>query len=260
MDPSAQAVLVRHRVRAGHGADVADATPLSWLVADLMTMKAVVARATTVFGLTVVTAVLSWALSPVPPANPGRACVLAGGAAVVVAVLVLIQCRLSRPFAVLTLGYGMAQGVFLGVLSETASTYVSGVFVQLVLGTMAAFAGVLVAYPARWIRMPDRGHGFVCAAVLGVIMLIVADVLLSPFLGAEGLGFRSVFGGVTFGVMGIVVATPFIAVCFKQVEYGITHGAPRQESWAAAFGVTLTLVWLYVETLRLITLVPAEDV
>ncbi|WP_257039766.1 Bax inhibitor-1/YccA family protein [Streptomyces sp. OV198] len=137
---------------------------------------------------------------------------------------------------------------------------VSGVFVQLVLGTMAAFAGVLVAYPARWIRMPDRGHGFVCAAVLGVIMLIVADVLLSPFLGAEGLGFRSVFGGVTFGVMGIVVATPFIAVCFKQVEYGITHGAPRQESWAAAFGVTLTLVWLYVETLRLITLVPAEDV
>jgi uncharacterized YccA/Bax inhibitor family protein len=255
MDPPAHAVLVRHRVEVGHEADGADATPLSWLVADLMTMKAVVARATTVFGLTVVTAVLSWTLSPVSPANPGRACVLAGGAAVVVAVLVLLQC-LSRPSAVLTLGYGMAQGV----LSETASTYVSGVFVQLVLGTMAAFAGVLVAYPARWIRMPDRGHGFVCAAVLGVIMLIVADVLLSPFLGAEGLGFRSVFGGVTFGVMGIVVATPFIAVCFKQVEYGITHGAPRQESWAAAFGVTLTLVWLYVETLRLITLVPAEDV
>jgi uncharacterized YccA/Bax inhibitor family protein len=226
-----------------------------------MTMKGVVARSTLAFGVTVLMAVLSWTEPPVPPTNVGRSYAIAGGVGAVVAVLVLLQRRMSRPSAALTLVYAVAQGVFLGVLSNTASTHVSpGVFVQLILGTMAAFAGVLVAYSSHWIRVPHRWYGFVCAAALGLFVLLVADVLLSPFLGAEGLGFRSVAGGVVFGVAGIVLATPFIAVYFKQVEGGITHGAPRQESWAAAFGVTLTLVWLYVETMRLVTPVPAEAI
>ncbi|MGW3635868.1 Bax inhibitor-1/YccA family membrane protein [Streptomyces sp. NPDC005122] len=97
----------------------------------------------------------------------------------------------------------------LGVLSNTRSAHLSlGVFVQFVLGAMAAFAGVLTAYALRWIRVAHRWYGFFCAAA-GVLLLNVADILLFLFLGADGLGYHHVAVGVLRGVMGIAPATPF---------------------------------------------------
>ncbi|MET8783608.1 Bax inhibitor-1/YccA family protein [Streptomyces sp. NPDC004589] len=233
---------------------------LPQLVADLMTMKGVLARTCVAFALTVLMTVLSWTVPPVPPTSLGRSYGIAGGAGTVAAALVLIQCRRSRPSPGLTLAHAVAEGLFLGVLSNTVSAHVSsGVFVQFVLGTLAAFGGVLVAYALRCIPVARRWYGFVCAAAVGLSLLITADLLLSPFLGADGLGFRSVAAGVFFGVAGVGLAVPFLALHFRQVEDGLTHGAPRQEAWAAALGLTLTLVWLYLETLRWMGFVPTED-
>ncbi|MER6062337.1 Bax inhibitor-1/YccA family protein [Streptomyces sp. NPDC001792] len=125
---------------------------------------------------------------------------------------------------------------------------------------MAVFAGVLVAYRLRWIRVTRRRSGFVTASAAGMILLMVSDVLLCPVIGADGLGFHNAGLGVCAGVAGIALAAPFLALHFKQVEDGVTHGAPREDAWLAAFGLTLTLVCLYVETVRLLTLVPEDDV
>ncbi|MFJ9558852.1 Bax inhibitor-1/YccA family protein [Streptomyces fuscichromogenes] len=262
-DTLAEPVFLRDRIGVGCGTGRTGepgSPPLPQLVADLMTMKHVLTRTSAAFALTVLMAVLSWAVPPVPPTSPGPSYGIAGGAGAVVAILVLVQCRSRRPSPGLTLAHAVALGVFLGVLSNTASAPASpGVFVQLVLGTTAGFAGVLVAYALRWIRPAHRWYGFLCAAALGLLLLILADVLLSPLLGAEGLGFHSVAAGALCGVTGVAVAVPVLALHFGQVEEGLTHGAPRQEAWAAAMGLSLTLAWLYVETMRLVALTPAED-
>lgn len=225
-----------------------------------MTMGGVLTRTLPAFGLTVLMTVLSWTVPVVAPTDLGRSYGTAGGAGVAAAVLVLLQCRNRRPSATVTFAQAVAVGVFLGVLSNTLSAHLApGVFVQFVLGTMAAFAGVLAAYALHWIRVANRWYGFLCAAVVGLLLLAAADVLLSPLLGADGLGFHSPYAGVLIGVAGIGCATPFLALHFRQVEDGITHGAPRRESWAAASGLALALVWLYVEAARLLTVMPADD-
>ncbi|MFI5998392.1 Bax inhibitor-1/YccA family protein [Streptomyces sp. NPDC051362] len=261
-DPLVPVTVGRHPFGAGQVAEATggpELTAMPHFVAGLMTMSGVLARASLTFGLTALMAVLSWTVSPVPPTSLGTSYGVAGGAAVVTAVLVFVQRR-SRPSPSMALLHAAFQGVFLGMLSNTASTQVApGVFVQLVLGTMSAFAGVLMAYRLRWIGVVQRWYGFVCAGTLGLLPLTMADIALSPVLGAERLGFHSVTIGCLLGATGVGMATSFLALHFKQVEDGITHGARQQESWAAAFGLTLTLVWLYVEAMRLAALVPAED-
>jgi uncharacterized YccA/Bax inhibitor family protein len=230
-------------------------------VGDLMTMDHVVARSALTLGITFLTAVSSWTVWPLTPARPAASYGGAAAAGLVGLVVVLVQWRRRRPSPTLALTFAACEGAFLGVLSAMVSTHVSpGVFVQGVLGTMAAFAGVLIAYRLHWIRVTGRRYGFVTASAAGLIVLIASDLLLAPVMGAGGLGFHSVGLGVASGIGGIALGTVFFALHFRQVEDGINHGAPREDAWPAAFGLTLTLVWLYVETVRLLTLVPEDDV
>ncbi|MFC4498434.1 MULTISPECIES: Bax inhibitor-1/YccA family membrane protein [Streptomyces] len=225
-----------------------------------MTMDDVVARTATTLGTVVVTAVLSWLLLPVDEANIGKSYGIAVGAGLVAMVLALIQSFKRKPVPALILSYAALEGVFLGVISSAVSTYIAdGVVAQAVLGTMAVFAGVLVAYKAGWIRVNRRFYGFVMAAALGFVLLMAVNLLFTVFGGGDGLGFRSGALGIVFGVIGIILGACFLALDFKQVEDGIAYGAPREESWLAAFGLTLTLVWIYMEFLRLLAILNSND-
>ncbi|WNO74144.1 MULTISPECIES: Bax inhibitor-1/YccA family protein [unclassified Streptomyces] len=228
--------------------------------ADVMTIDDVVSRTAMTLGTVVITAVLSWVLLPVDEANIGKSYGIAIGAALVALVLSLVQAFKRKPVPALILAYAAFEGVFLGVISSAVSTYISpGVVVQAVLGTMCVFAGVLFAYKMRWIRVTRRFYGFVMAAAMGFLLLMVANLLFSVFGGGDGLGFRSGGLGILFGVIGIILGACFLALDFKQVEDGVTYGAPREESWLAAFGLTLTLVWIYLEMLRLLSILQGND-
>ncbi|MFI7501141.1 Bax inhibitor-1/YccA family protein [Streptomyces sp. NPDC049687] len=220
-----------------------------------MTMDDVVARTATTLGTVVLTAVLSWLLLPVDEANLNKSYGIAVGAGLVAMVLALVQSFKRRPAPALILSYAALEGVFLGVISSAVSTYIAdGVVAQAVLGTMAVFAGVLVAYKAGWIRVNRRFYGFVMAAALGFVLLMAVNLLFTVFGGGDGLGFRSGALGVVFGVIGIILGACFLALDFKQVEDGVAYGAPREEAWLAAFGLTMTLVWIYMEFLRLLSI------
>ncbi|WP_439654344.1 Bax inhibitor-1/YccA family membrane protein [Streptacidiphilus carbonis] len=145
--------------------------------------------------------------------------------------------------------------------SQAASAQVSaGVFTQTVLGGMAASAGVLVAYRLRLIRMTRRFTGYLGAAALGTVFLAGSDELLTALTTFDGLGFRSGGAGALCGLLGILLSVPCLSLHVRQLEEGIAHGAPGRESWAAASGLTLTLVWAYVEIFRTFTLVEDVDV
>ncbi|MFJ2114573.1 MULTISPECIES: Bax inhibitor-1/YccA family protein [unclassified Streptomyces] len=228
--------------------------------ADVMTIDDVVTRTAMTLGTVVLAAVLSWVMLPVDQSNLGMSYGIAFGAVLVAFVLSMIQSFKRKPSPALILTYAAFEGVFLGVISNVVSTYVApGVVIQAVMGTMAVFAGVLFAYKMRWIRVTRRFYGFVMAAAMGFMLLMVANMLFSVFGGGDGLGFRSGGLGILFGVIGIILGACFLALDFKQVEDGVAYGAPRQESWLAAFGLTVTLVWIYMEMLRLFSILSGND-
>ncbi len=85
------------------------------------------------------------------------------------------------------------------------------------------------------------------AAAMGFILLVAVNLLFAVFGGSDGLGFRSGGLGILFGIIGILLGACFLALDFKQVEDGIAYGAPKEEAWLAAFGLTpdpgLDLTW-----------------
>ncbi|MGW2835715.1 Bax inhibitor-1/YccA family protein [Streptomyces sp. NPDC001286] len=225
-----------------------------------MTMDDVVLRTASTLGTLIVTAALAWALLPVDDAHINRSYGVAFVAMIVGMVLAFVQSFKRTASPALILSYAAFEGVFLGVLSSVVDNRIaSGAAMQAVIGTMAVFAGVLVAYKAGWIRVNRRFYGFVMAAALGFVLLMMVNLLFAVFGGGDGLGFRSGPLGIFFGVVGIILGACFLALDFKQVEDGIAYGAPKNEAWLAAFGLTLTLVWIYMEFLRIIAILNSND-
>lgn len=243
-----------------YATDPTTGMPAAPVRGNAMTIDDVVTRTAMTLGTLIVTATLAWIALPVDAANVGKSYGVAVGSALVAFVLAMIQSFKRKPTPALILGYAAFEGVFLGVISMVTSTYISpGVVVQAVLGTMCVFAAVLVAYKMRWIRVTRRFTGFVMAAALGFVLLMVANSLFMLFGGGDGLGFRSGPLGIVFGIVGVILGACFLALDFKQVEDGVTYGAPREEAWLAAFGLTLTLVWIYLELLRLFQILSGDD-
>jgi uncharacterized YccA/Bax inhibitor family protein len=236
------------------------APPQAPVTTGRMTMDDVVMRTGTTLGILIVTAALAWALLPVDDANIGRSYGIGIGAAVIGMVLALVQSFKRTASPALIVSYAAFEGVFLGVVSSVVDNRIaSGAAMQAVIGTLAVFAAVLVAYKAGWIRVNRRFYGFVMAATLGFVLLMVVNMLFAVFGGGDGLGFRSGGLGIMFGIIGVLLGACFLALDFKQVEDGIAYGAPKEEAWLAAFGLTLTLVWIYLEFLRLIAILNSSD-
>ncbi|GAA2642670.1 MULTISPECIES: Bax inhibitor-1/YccA family protein [Streptomyces] len=243
-----------------YAADPTTGMPQAPARANVMTMDDVVSRTAMTLGTLIVTAALAWAVLPVDPANLGPSYAIGVGAGLVAFVLVIIQSFKRKPVPGLILAYAAFEGVFLGVISATVSTYVGpGVVMQAVMGTMCVFAAVLFAYKMRWIRVTRRFYGFVMAATMGFILLMLVNTLFAVFGGGDGLGFRSGGLGLLFGAIGVILGACFLALDFKQVEDGIAYGAPREEAWLAAFALTMTLVWIYVEMLRIFSILSGDD-
>ncbi|GAA3059969.1 hypothetical protein GCM10020000_48630 [Streptomyces olivoverticillatus] len=209
-------------------------------------MDDVVARSAMTLGALIVAAGAAWALEL--PLGAGI------GAAFVAFVLGMIQTFKARPTPALILSYAVFEGLFLGVISQVYNQVAQGAAMQAVLGTIAVFVGVLVAYRTKLIRVDRRFARFVTAAAIGFVLLMMVNMLFAAFGGGDGLGFRTGGLGIAVGVVGVLLGAAFLALDFKQIEDGVRYGAPREESWLAAFGLTLSLVWIYTEILRIIAI------
>ncbi|MFJ3762275.1 Bax inhibitor-1/YccA family protein [Streptomyces sp. NPDC090080] len=221
-----------------------------------MTMDDVVLRSAMTLGTVAVGAALAWALLPVSTTSYG----LAFGSAIVAMVLALIQSFKRTPVPALILGYAAFEGVFLGVISEMYNSRWSGAPFQAVLGTMAVTGATLLVYKAGWIRVTARYARIGMAIAIAFVLVMAVNLLLVAFGVAGDGGLRS-FGplGAIVGIIAILLGAFFLTLDFKQIEDGIAYGAPKNEAWLAAFGLTLTLVWIYVEMLRLVAIFSSND-
>ena len=221
-----------------------------------MTMDDVVMRSAMTLGTVVVGAVLAWALLPVSPTSYG----LAIGAALIAFVLAMVQSFKRKASPALILAYAAFEGVFLGVLSEMFNSQWSGAPFQAVLGTMAVSGATLLVYKAGWIRVTARYARIGMTIAIAFILVMAVNLLLVVFGLAPDGGLRSMGPlGAIVGILAILLGAFFLTLDFKQIQDGIAYGAPREEAWLAAFGLTMTLVWIYIEMLRLVAIFSGDD-
>jgi uncharacterized YccA/Bax inhibitor family protein len=221
-----------------------------------MTMDDVVMRSAMTLGTVTVGAILAWALLPVSSTSYG----LAIGAALVAFVLAMVQSFKRTASPALILGYAAFEGVFLGVISEMYNSRWSGAPFQAVLGTMAVSGATLLVYKAGWVRVTARYARIGMAIAIAFVAVMAVNLLLVVFGVAGDGGLRSMGPlGAIVGILAILIGAFFLTLDFKQIEDGIAYGAPKEEAWLAAFGLTMTLVWIYVEMLRLVAIFSGDD-
>lgn len=149
--------------------------------------------------------------------------------------------------------YAVTEGLMLGALSALFEARYPGIVFQAVLSTVGVFVALLVAYQSGLIRVTDNFRLGVVAATGGIALVYLIDLGLNffgmrvPYLhenGALGIG---------VSVVVVVVASLNLVLDFDFIERGAEAGAPKYMEWYAAFGLLVTLVWLYLEMLRLIS-------
>ncbi|MFB4279253.1 MULTISPECIES: Bax inhibitor-1/YccA family protein [unclassified Nonomuraea] len=216
-----------------------------------MTLDDVVVRGFLTLGTLVVAAAAAWILN-VPP-------MVAIGAAVVALILGLIASFTMSTNPALILAYAVFEGVFLGKISSVFEGMVSGIVLQAVLGTAFAFGAVLTVYSLRIVRVTPKLVKFTVAAAIAALGLLLVNMLVGLF-NDGGLGLRtdSPIGWI-FSVVMILLGCFFLLLDFDSIEQGVKQGAPEKFAWQCAFGLTLSLVWIYLEVLRFVSYFTSSD-
>lgn len=160
----------------------------------------------------------------------------------------------------IVLSYAALEGVFLGAASFLFANLVStggpGMIAQAIFGTVGVFVGMLVVYRTGAIRVTPKFTRMLVAAMFGVLAIALLNLVLGLFGvgGGEGFGLRS--GGplaIIFSLVCIGLAAFMFLIDFDSADQLIRAGAPEKAAWGVALGLTVTLVWLYLEILRLLS-------
>jgi uncharacterized YccA/Bax inhibitor family protein len=213
-----------------------------------MTLDDVVVRTAATLGTLLVAGAFSWitlsertALGLVLPA------ILVG-----FVLAMIISFRASTNPA-LILSYAAVEGLALGGISRFMETRFPGIVVQAVVGTLGVFGGMLVVYKTGAIRVTPKFQRWLLGALIGVVVLMAVN-LIASFFTPTGLGLRNGGGlAIVFSLVCIGIAALSFLLDFDMVDQAVRRGAPEKFAWYAAFGLTVTLVWLYIEILRLLS-------
>ncbi len=214
-----------------------------------MTLDDVIMRTGIMIGTVFVFAAISWVAVPLAFAFPAAIVGL-------VIALVVIFKQITNPAPILA--YAAVEGVFLGTFSKLIAGYDgNAVVVQALVGTAGVAALMLFLYKSGRIRVTPQFQKMVVAATAGFFVLIMANLVFSLFTGGAGL--RGGFLGIIVGVVAIGLASMNLVLDFDLIEKSVKQGVPERFGWLAAFGLVVTLVWLYVEILRLLALLTGRD-
>lgn len=215
--------------------------------ADGMTIGGVVGKTAFLLALVVTAAGWGWGQVDATGAIPGwYLWVLFGtiGVAIFAAIRPQFAMVLGPIFAVL-------EGLLVGVISKIYDATFDGIIIQALLATVATFVGMLLLYATGIIKASPKFRKVVIGATLGIALFYLLSIVLSLF----GVSMNFVWDGSPLGILIslaiIVVAALNLVLDFDFIERGVEAGLPRPMEWMAAFGLMVTIVWLYLEFLRL---------
>lgn len=219
-----------------------------------MTMDDVVVRTVALLAVTGIVGAAAWVLLPDNSAMTFIAMIGSLIAGLVLG-LVISFMRVTNP--VVIMAYAALQGVALGLFSRMYERAFDGIVIQAVLGTFGIFAIMAVLYRMRVLRATPRFTKMVIGALVGVVVLSLANAIFYMF--DINLGLRAGPTGevgwlpIVFSLVVVVVGALTFVLDFDQVEQGVKYGLPEKYSWYCAFGILVGLVFLYYEILRLLS-------
>ena len=180
-------------------------------------------------------------------------------------VLGLVNAFKREPAPALILAYAGLEGMFLGGLTLVLDNMFPGIGLQAVLGTLSVFAVTLVLFRSGKVRATPKAMRFFMIAMIGYAVFSLVNMGLMIFgavddpWGVRGFEVAGIPLGIIIGLLAVGLAAFSLIVDFTSIEQGVKAGAPQRYSWTAAFGLTVTLVWLYVEILRILAILRGDD-
>ena len=222
------------------------APPATGAQTGRMTLDDVVMKTGILFAVLLATSFVSWKLDSI-------AVVLVGLVGGLVLGLIISFRQSTNP--ALILPYAALEGLLVGGISNFYQQTANGPIVgQAVIGTLAAFTAMLVLYKTGVIRATKKFTKMLLIAAVGYLLVGMANLVAAILGVGGGWGFAGTGPGILICVAGVAIASLFLILDFDMIEQGIRNGAPREYSWLAAFGLMVTLVWIYLEILRLLAI------
>lgn len=177
-------------------------------------------------------------------------------------ILGMVNSFKKQPSAALILLYGAAEGLFVGGISAIFEQMWGGVVFQAVLATLVVFGVTLALFASGKVRASAKMTKIVLIAMVGYAIFAMVNLGLMFFGGvssnlAFGLYSQKVFGiplGIIIGIFAVLMAAYSLVLDFDFIKQGVANRAPRKLGWYGAFGLMVTLVWLYIEFLRMFAL------
>lgn len=227
---------------------------------EAMTLNGTINKTGILLLLTVLTAAFSWnqALGPDGLPAPGIAIYMWGGAigGLVLALITIFKKTWSPVTAPL---YALVEGFFLGAISAVYNAQFGGIVMQAVMLTFGILFALLFAYRSGLIKATENFKLGVIAATGGIGLVYLATIALGFFGIKIPLIHESGLIGIGFSLFVVVIASLNLVLDFDFIETGVEQGAPKYMEWYGAFGLMVTLVWLYLELLRLLWKLQSRD-
>ena len=227
--------------------------------AGTMTLNGTVNRTGILLLLVVLTGAWSWSqtFGPDGAVNPAIGMYVWGGALTgfVLALVTIFKHTWAPVTAPL---YAIAQGIFLGAISAMYDARFNGIVMQAVLLTFGTLFAMLFAYRSGLIRATENFKLGVVAATGGIFLVYLATIVLGFFGIQIPMIHESGIVGIGFSLFVVVIAALNLVLDFDFIETGVERGAPKYMEWYGAFGLMVTLVWLYLEFLRLLSKVQSR--
>lgn len=220
---------------------------------DRMTYENVIQKTVGAFAVLLVFAAVGWFV-------PG-VWILGG---IVGFVLALVNIFKKEPSPGLILAYAAAQGLFVGGISAFYQSMWDGIVVQAVFGTLAVVGVTLALFASGKIRASKRATQVFLVAMIGYAVFSLVNLGLMVFGVTESMfGLRDVEFlfmplGFWLGILVILMAAYSLVLDFDAVKTGVQRNAPAKYGWTAAFGIMVTVIWLYLEILRLLAILRGD--
>jgi uncharacterized YccA/Bax inhibitor family protein len=217
-----------------------------------MSINGTVNKTGLLLALIMISSMYTWSLYTGPESMSSiTPLLLAGGIGGFIVALVTIFKKQWAPITAPI--YALLQGLLLGGLSAMMEARFPGIVIQAVGLTFGTLGALLMAYRSGLIRATENFKLGVVAATGGIFLLYMVNIVMGFFGHSIGFIHESGWMGIGFSAFVVVVAAMNLVLDFDFIESGVEAGAPKYMEWYGAFGLIVTLVWLYLEILRLLS-------
>ena len=222
-------------------------------VDQVMTLQGTVNKTGILLALVVVGATYTWNLF-FQDENPAAVMPIAIGGAIGGLVFALITMFKKEWAGVTAPVYAVLEGLFLGGISAIFEAQFPGIVIQATGLTLGTLASLLLIYKLGIIKPTENFRLMVVSATMGIGVLYLISFVMNMF-GSGGIGFIHSNGlfGIGFSLFVVAIAALNLVLDFDFIEQGSEQGAPKYMEWFGAFALMVTLIWLYLEMLRLLS-------